>query len=71
MGAHLHGLAQHADVVVLQLSFHVPCSVHVMATMSATMTVQELLQLLLMMKILQMNDICMCTVQDLIIHLLT
>ena len=56
MGAHLQGLAQDVDVVVLQLSFHVPCSVHVMTTMSATMTVQEL-QVLLMMKILQMNEI--------------
>ena len=35
------------------------------------MTVQELLQVLLMMDILQMNDICMRTVQVLIIHLLT
>ena len=70
MGVHLQDLAQDADVVVLQLSFHVPCYVHVMATMSVTMTIQELLQVLLMMKILQMNDICMCTVHVLIIHLL-
>ena len=54
------------DVIVLQLRFHDPCYVHVMATMSATMTVQELLQVLLMMKIRQMNDICMCTIHVLI-----
>ena len=71
MDAYLQGLAQHADVVILQLRFHVPCSVHAMATMSATTPVQELLQVLLMLKILQMNDICMCTVQVLIILLLT
>ena len=47
------------------------CYMQVMITMSATMTVQELLQVLLMMDILQMNDICMRTVQVLIIHLLT